>query len=776
MRNCLLFLLTICIGASLAFAQRISGELRLQVTDPAGGGVGAAGVIVGEATGVDRTFETDETGRFIVRALPPGRYQLTIRSEGFASKTELIEIESQLPVEHRVPLELVPLSTTIDVKDVDTLLDPIRTGDYLPRSALEDRASASPNRAVIDLVNTQPGWLLEANGTLHPRGSEYDVQYVVDGVPLYDNRSPAFAQSVNIEEFQSLNVRTAGYPAEFGLKLGGVIEAASDQDAHPGLHGTASFQGGSFDNRAGFLAIHYARRSTSVSVSGDAMATGRYLDAPVEQNYTNHGSGGGLSSVFDREWSATDHTRVYANRRNTTFMVPNELLQELAGQRQDRSGGETFGQISHSHVFSPHVLAQFRAMARDTNARLWSNNLSTPIQPAQDRGFREGYVAGSISAHYGQHELKAGLEGWFSSVREDLSFHIATYSLGTVGIFDRGIPQDFHFNSQATGRTQSSFVQDAWHIGNFSLNAGLRFDHYALIAREHAWSPRVGAAYDLPHAGLVLRASYDRVFQIPAVENILLASSDLSATLGGGAFLPMLPSHGNFFETGFSKSVSPRVRIDGNWYRRSFENFADDSVLLNTGVSFPITFSRATVRGFESKIEIRSLGPFSGHVSYSNMIGIGWLPVAGGLFLGDDARGLLEGRGSFPISQDQRNTFRSQLRFQPRPRVWAAFAGSYNSGLPFEINGPADTDFIAQQYGAEILDRVNFSRGRIRPSSSLDVSGGVELVHSEKMKVRFQADVFNLANRLNVINFSGVFSGTAVDVPRSFTLRMRSEF
>ena len=776
MRNCLLFLLTVCTGASLAFAQRISGELRLQVTDPAGGGVGAVVVIIGEATGVDRRFEADETGRFTVRALPPGRYELTIRSEGFASKTELIEIDSQLPLEHRVRLELVPLSTTIDVKDVDTLLDPIRTADYLPHSALEDRASASPNRAVIDLVNTQPGWLLEANGTLHPRGSEYDVQYVVDGVPLYDNRSPAFAQSFNIEEFQSLNVRTAGYPAEFGLKLGGVIEAASDQDAHPGLHGMASFQGGSFDNRAGFLAIHYAHRGTSVSVNGDAMATGRYLDPPVEQNYTNHGSGGGLSSVFDREWSATDHTRVYTDHRNTTLMVPNELLQELAGQREDRNGGETFGQVSHTHVFSPRVLAQFRAMARDTNARLWSNHLSTPIQPAQDRGFREGYLAGSVSAHYGQHELKAGLEGWFSSIREDLSFHIATYRVGTVRIFDADIPRDFQFHGRSPGRTQSGFIQDAWHAGNFSLSAGLRFDHYRLVAREQAWSPRLGASYQVPRTGLVLRGSYDRVFQIPVVVNVLLASSDLAALLGGGAFLPLLPAHGNFFEMGFSKSVSPRVRIDASWYRRSFENFADDSLLLNTGVSFPITFSHATVRGFESKIEIRSLGPFSGHVSYTNMIGIGWLPVAGGLFLGDNARDLVEGTGSFPVSQDQRNTLRSQLRFQPRPRVWGAFAASYNSGLPFEIDGPSNTDFLAHQYEPGILDRVNFSRGQIRPSSSLDVSGGVELLHSEKVKLHLQADVFNLANRLNLINFAGVFSGTAVDAPRSFTLRMRSEF
>src|SRR5207247_10161384 len=159
------------------------------------------------------------------------------------------------------------------------------------------------------------------------------------------------------------------------------------------------------------------------------------------------------------------------------------------------------------------------------------------------------------------------------------------------------------------------------------------------------------------------------------------------------------------------------------------EHFADDSVLFNSGVSFPITFNRAAIHGFESKIEIRSLGPFSGYVSYSNMVGVGQLPVAGGLFLGDNARDLLEGTGSFPISQDQRNTVRSQLRFQPRPRVWGAFATSYNSGLPFEIDGPADIDFLAQQYGFRILDRVNFNRGRVHPSSSIALFGRLEMVH-----------------------------------------------
>jgi hypothetical protein len=140
-----------------------------------------------------------------------------------------------------------------------------------------------------------------------------------------------------------------------------------------GLHGFASLQDGSFNNRDGFLSLRYSRKHTSVGIAGDAMATDRYLDPPVLQNYTNRGSGGSFSITLEREWSSSDHTRIYADKRSTRFLVPNEILQQAAGQRQDRDGRETLGQISHTHIFSTNVLGQFRAMMRDTGARLWSN-------------------------------------------------------------------------------------------------------------------------------------------------------------------------------------------------------------------------------------------------------------------------------------------------------------------------------------------------------------------------------------------------------------------
>ena len=307
------------------------------------------------------------------------------------------------------------------------------------------------------------------------------------------------------------------------------------------------------------------------------------------------------------------------------------------------------------------------------------------------------------------------------------------------------------------------------------MNAGLRFDHYKLVADETAWSPRLGLAYNVAHAGLVLRASYDRIFQGPAIENILLASADLADQLGGGAFIPLRPSRGNFTEAGFSKSLSRRLRLDGTWYYRQVTNFADDSLLLNTGVSFPIAFAEAKIHGYEAKIELPRWGAFSGYVSYSNMIGTGFLPVAGGLLLGRRGR-RRERTGFSSITQDQRNTLRAREFDSSRSIVFLRSPVPLATAGCRSRIGPSNMSFIQQQYGPEILAKVNFDRGRVRPSASLDTSVGVNLFEADRKTVRVQADVFNLADRLNLINFSGVLSGTALEPGRNFAIRLNVGF
>jgi len=260
------------------------------------------------------------------------------------------------------------------------------------------------------------------------------------------------------------------------------------------------------------------------------------------------------------------------------------------------------------------------------------------------------------------------------------------------------------------------------------------------------------------------------------MENILLSASPALLGINNAAlYLPLRPSRGNYWEAGFTKPFARKLRLDANVFRRDFRNFGDDDVLLNTGVSFPVSVDRAMIHGVEVKLDVPRWGRFSGYVSYSNMTGVEWLPISGGLFLDDTAPTLLQSHDKLPVTQDQRNTARALVRAQLAPKLWMAWGASYNSGLPIEDLGQSES-FLSAQYGADVVARANLDRGRVRPSFALNASLGAELWRREKRSVSAQADILNVTNRLNLINFAGVFSGTAVGPPRSVGVRLRVEF
>ena len=753
-------------------AQSDLGELRLKVTDQAGLPVPSSVELVSQANQVRQKLDTSVEGTLVVKRLTFGVYRIRVERAGFAPLSELVEIRSSIPRELRVTLGVAPIETVVTVSESETLIDPHRSGSInrIGSETLQDRTTAQPGRSLLDLVDTQPGWLLEANGVLHPRGSEYQTQYVVDGIPLTENRSPAFSPELEADDVQSMSVLTAGYPAEYGRKLGGVIEVSTVRDTRPGFHGKAVVTGGSFETAGGNLSGQYGWGRNTLSASGDVARTDRYLDPPVEENYTNAGTNASFAAHYERDLTDADRIGLIVRRGQSRFQIPNEMVQQEAGQRQDRGTGETAGQFSYQHIFSPKIVGDLRGMVRDISANLWSNSFATPILATQDRGLRETYLKSTVSAHFGRHEIKAGVEADFGSIHESFGYQITDSSQ-----FDSATPPVFQFRARRQDREQALFVQDLMRFGNLTLQAGLRFDHYRLVVDDTAVSPRLGAAWYWPRADLVFRGSFDRVFQTPAFENLLLASSQEVDSLDDNVLrIPVRPSQGNFFEAGLSKGFLRKIRLDANYFKRSMDRFADDDVLLNTGVSFPIAFRKAEIRGVEVKVEIPRWGPLSGFLSYSNMIGVGYLPVTGGLFLGSGATGVLDASNRFPLTQDQRNAMRGRFRYQVAPRLWLALGSSYSSGLPVEFDGDY-ADAVAQ-FGPRIVSRVNLDRGRVRPSFSLDASAGIVAWQKEKRSVRFQADVRNLADRLNVINFAGVFSGTAIAAPRSFSLRLQTEF
>jgi len=771
--NRVLILFFCFFEAASLFGQSNMGELRLKVTDPAGLGVECSVELVSEANQFRRVFATDEAGNLVVKRLPFGVYRVEIRHPGFALFAELVEIRSAVPIDHQIKLSLAAVNTSVVVSDRATLIDPHRTGtiDRIGSDAIENRPPSLPGRSLVDLVNSQPGWLFEGNAVLHPRGSEYQTQFVVDGVPLTDNRSPSFGPEIEADDVQSMSVYTANFPAEYGRKMGGVVEVTTAKDTREGFHGKAVVSGGSFSTADEYVLGQYQWGKNTLGVSADGAETDRYLNPPVVQNYTNRGTMSDFAAPYERDLTDRDRLALTLRHEESRFEVPNEHVQEEAGQRQDRDSAETMGTLSYQHVFSAKVLGDLRVMVRDDEDTLWSNPLATPIVAGQDRGFQEEYVKASVSVHNGCEEWKAGVEADFTSLHEQFNDAITDSTR-----FDPGTPPSFNFFGRGRDLEQSAFLQDVIVDGPWTVSAGVRWDHYQLLVNQNAVSPRLGVGRYWRAADLVLHASYDRVFQTPAFENILLASSPQVVVLNLNVLrLPVLPSHGNYYEAGFTKGFFGKMKLDANVFRRSVNNYADDDQLLDTGVSFPIAFRKAEMYGAEAKLDLPRWRRLSGFAAYSYIVGSAYLPVTGGLFLGDDAtEALRQITGRFWDSQDQRNTLRTRFRYELSPRLWAAFGVEYGSGLPVEFDG-TEQEAIAQ-YGPRIVERVDLARGRVRPSLSIDATAGADLWRSDRVVMRLEGDFQNLKNRLNVIDFAGLFSGTAVAPPRSFAFRLQTEF
>src|SRR5579872_1184640 len=754
-------------------AQQDRGELRIEVRDPQGAALVAQGELVSVGNQLRLNFQVGEDGRYVARSLAFGIYRVSVTHTGFVPSTQLVEVRSIVPQQLSVTLGLTPVETQLEVSDAGTLVDPSRTGTVytIGSQSISEQSSPQPGRGILSVVDAQPGWLYEANGVLHPRGSEYDVQFVVDGLPVTENRSPAFAPPFESGDVDSMRVMTAGFPAEYGRKLGGVVEITSPKNAPIGLHGEFDAEGGSFSTGSAHAALFYANGANRFSVSGDGFHTDRYLDPPVLGNYTNRGNAGGFSTSYERDFSSNDRLLITVTQHAVRYLVPNELVQQQAGQREDAAQMETGGQLRYTHTFSPELLFSVAGSVRDATAFLSSNAQSTPVIVSQERGYREGYVRADLAGHHGKHDWKIGADGIFSPVHESLQYQITDATQ-----FDSGTQPSFQFADRRWDIEPSAYVQDQIRLGHWNISAGLRFDHYGFAVNESAWSPRIGISRFIASLNLLLHASYDRVFQTPAVENLLLASSPQLDSISAGVLrLPVRPSLGNFYEVGVTKGIAGKIHMDDNLFRRDFQDYSDDDVLLNTGISFPIAFSTARIDGEEVQIGVPHWGRFSGFVSYSNQKGIGQGPLTGGLFLGDKARNSANS-SAFPISQDQRNTVRARIRFQAMERLWFAATAGYGSGLPVNLDQPIDYNTALIQYGPAILNRVNFAAGRVRPNFSLDASAGATLFHKESKDISVQLEANNLTNRVNVLNFASLFSGTAVAAPRSVSARLKLSF
>src|ERR1043165_7964610 len=652
------FRATVICSVLLLFGPTLFGQARIGsiqgvVKDPTGALVPNANITVTQpVTGYRQTSQTDAQGAFKLVNLPFNTYKVRAEASGFQAVEQSIDLETTIPLNLELSLSLEEATAAVTITTAGgAVLETDRTSSDtdIAQTILERPVGAAPSRAIESIVASTPGFVTDDNGRMHPRGSESQVQYVVDGVPVTDNLSAIFSTSLDARTLRTVEVLTGGMPAEFGDKLAGVINVNTRSGLEGPTQGGISFSGGSFSTGETAVDFSTHTRKLGFLTNLSSSTSQRYLDPPTLDNFHNFGRTGKAFFRLDYQFDANNSLKGVFNFGGSNFQVPNRFAQEAAGQDQRQRLRDNSQNISFQHIFSPNSVAQFSFFHRQSHAELISNPLSTPVVANQDRTLQNYGAIGSLALTRGRHNIKFGGQFTITPVDEHFSFYPTTVfpdledEAGNVfpnPVNNFNAANPFVFNQSKTGRTLSAYVQDRFTaFKNLTLDLGVRYDHYKLLISDQAFSPRVGLAYYIPKTQTTLRASYNRLFQPPPAENLLLASSAAAAALSPIAVLqgittvqPIEPDKEHAFEAGAQQLLSRFLRLNLTVYQKRIKNFSDKDQFFETGVIFPIAISSGRVTGEELRLDSTDIHGFRAFLSYANARAYGVTPINGGLF------------------------------------------------------------------------------------------------------------------------------------------------
>jgi hypothetical protein len=338
----------------------------------------------------------------------------------------------------------------------------------------------------------------------------------------------------------------------------------------------------------------------------------------------------------------------------------------------------------------------------------------------------------------------------------------------------------FSFAEKARGSMKSAFMQDHVRWGRVTATLGLRYDSYRFLVWGGQWQPRVGVAYHLKETGTVLRASYNRLYQTPPNENLLLSSSEAAAALApaivrqtfGSAAVRLKPERQNFYEAGLQQGLGKWVSLAAAYYHKNAVDQQDNNNFFNTGIIFPITLASIRVNGAEGRIEVKQRGGWSGNVSFTHARAISTPPFTGGLFIGNEAVDSLSA-GPFVIDHDQKLGVSALVSYTNRRGWFGNVSTRYDSGL---VANPSDpVEVAADPDYADLLPYVNLTGtpARVTPRTVTDEEAGYRHREGERSRWEVSAQVTNLTDRTALYNFQSAFVGTRVVQPRAVSLRYR---
>jgi Carboxypeptidase regulatory-like domain len=825
------FLSIVMLSATVSLpAQGLTaGTVSGTVVDPDNANIPNASLtLANPVTGYKRTATTAADGSFQFRDVPPNNYQLTITADGFATATQTVVVRSAVPITLKVPLAIGAATATVDITGIGAgVLENVPTTHTdVDQSLISRLPIRSPGSGLSDVITlAAPGVVADSNGFFHPLGDHAQTSYSIDNQPVSDQQSKAFSTQLPANAIQSLEVITGATPAEYGDKTSLVVNAITKSGLNQ-RKPTGSFLTtyGSFGTVSQDVTLGYGNARIGNFSTFNFERSGRFLDAPEFTVLHDRGTSVNLFDRIDYSPNAKDtfHLNLFLARNN--FQTPNQFDQQAMGQNQQQTVHSLNIAPGYVHIFSATTVLTVNPYFRLDNVNYAASPNAFSDQPitfGESRRLNNLGVKADLSYVKGKHNAKFGMQLSHTLLTEGFNFGITDPNFNDPGNSDflpGLLPFDltrggnyFLFHGHTDIKQEAVYAQDNVTFGNATASLGVRFDNYNGITRGRLIQPRLGFSYHLKPTSTVLRASFTRNFETPYNENLVLSSTTGAGGLANGVLgdtsnLPLRPGTRTQFNAGFQQSVGKYLLLDVDYFNKRTNNAYDFNALLNTSVTFPISWQKSKLDGFSFRANLTNYKGFSAFTVAGHTRARFFPPESGGLFFNSDLPS-----GVFRIDHDQKFEQTTQLQYQfnrwRRLAPYVNFTWRYDSGL---VAGAVTDYATALTFTADQQAQIGLfcggvfatptqpivacsdpSRGALRvripadgtanddtnpprivPRNLFDFSVGTDnLLRTDHKKLTLRFTGINITNRVALYNFLSTFSGTHFVGPRSFQVQ-----
>ena len=434
------------------------------------------------------------------------------------------------------------------------------------RSEIETQTGASTYTITSDAIAATPGGenvqlnqvLLQAPdvvqdsfGQLHVRADHNDLQYRLNGVILPEGIS-VFSQTLSPRLISSLSLITGALPAEYGLRTAGVIDLTTNGGLlQPG--GEVSVYGGSHSTIQPSAEYGGSAGNFSYYLTGDYKQNDLGIESPDGSSdpLHDHTTQGHAFGYFEHILDPQNRVSLIVGLSNDHFEIPNQrgLQPGLGYQVLGESDFLSNNLNENQHELADYAILSWQHSQGDLN---WQTSLSaryTSLHFAPDslgdllyngiaqNAFKDDTAfAWQTDGSYkisDSHTVRAGLYVQHDSADSETTSNVLP--INAAGLQTSDIPLSIPDNGTQSQAIESVYLQDEWKVlAPFTLNYGVRFDHYSAYSSGSQLSPRVNFVWQL-ESGTTVHGGYSRYYTPPPFE---LVGSETFTKFAGTSAVP----------------------------------------------------------------------------------------------------------------------------------------------------------------------------------------------------------------------------------------------